>query len=57
MHKHARKIIAPQRPYVPAVATDIRKTFERIRREQRASEIAKPWRDEKRVVNLGDFKQ
>lgn len=54
-HPLSKRILAPAVPYVPAIATDIRKTFERIKREQREAASAQPWRDPVRApINLGE---
>lgn len=46
-----KSILDPKFRYIPSVETDLRKTFARIRREQR-QQVAPPPPPEKKVVQL-----
>ncbi|HEY1460138.1 MAG TPA: hypothetical protein VGH59_08795 [Casimicrobiaceae bacterium] len=45
-----KSLLDPSFNYVPSIRTDLRKTFARIRREQRASEVRPPRSSEANVV-------
>ena len=45
-----KSLLDPSFNYVPSIRTDLRKTFARIRREQRASGVRSPRSSEANVV-------
>jgi hypothetical protein len=45
-----KSLLDPSFNYVPSIRTDLRKTFARIRREQRASEARSPRSSDVNVV-------